>query len=264
MEDFNKVTKADMGLIPKLFSFTCPDEIPLQFAYGGKQIKGIPGEFRPKVSRRILDCNLVQTLITGEDEKGLEIRAEYLEYRDFPVTELVCYFTNNGKSNTEILSRIQIAGKLNGTKPVFTHGNGDTCNPEGYEFFSDMISQKITLSPSDGTSCNGAFPYMRLMFEEYGINIAIGWPARWEVSVSPEESGVVFAAGQQRLNTYLKPGETIRTPRINLMGFTGGESKGRNMWRRWYFKHILPRENGSPLSPNLCLHTWMIRQFDAA
>ncbi|MDF2685802.1 MAG: hypothetical protein K0S55_983, partial [Clostridia bacterium] len=103
-----------------------------------------------------------------------------------------------------------------------------------------------------------AFPYMKLIFEEYGINIAIGWSAQWEVSVAPSENGVNFTSGQQRTHTYLKPGETIRTPRVNLMGFTGGEIRGRNLWRRWYLKHILPRENGNPISPALCLHTWMI------
>jgi alpha-galactosidase len=52
----------------------------------------------------------------------------------------------------------------------------------------------------------------------------------------------------------LLPGETMRTPRVNLMGFLGDETRGANLWRRWYFKHIMPRANGSPIGPNLCLH----------
>lgn len=260
MKDVNKITKGDMALIPKLLPYSSPENIPLTFKCGDKVIKGIPEEFKPTVTRRLLDCNLVQITITGKDENGLTIQAEYLEYRDFPVTEWVAYITNKGVNNSSILSEIKIINnELIGTNPVLIHGNGDTCGADGYEFFTDNIrTNDVTLAPLDGTSCNGAFPYMRLMFEEYGINIAIGWPAQWEVSVKSSECGAKITAGQQRTYMYLKPGETIRTPRINFMGFTGSESRGRNIWRRWYFKHILPKENGNPIPSKLCLHTWMI------
>lgn len=66
----------------------------------------------------------------------------------------------------------------------------------------DIVSEKIKLAPADGTPCNGAFPYMRLLFKEYGVNIAIGWPAQWEACFAPFESeairGVSFYAKQQR------------------------------------------------------------------
>jgi alpha-galactosidase len=259
MKGINMITKADMEFISRLIPYTIPDEIPLTFHYSNKVIKGIPAEFNPKVYRRFLDSNVVQTVIVGEDTEGLELRAEYIEYRDFPVTEWVAYITNNSQKNTPVLSRIKIMdSELCGTNPVLIYSNGDTCRYDGYEVFTHKITEKITLSPTDGTPCNGAFPYMRLIFDEYSINIAIGWPAQWEVSVAPSENGVIYTAGQQRTNMYLKPGETIRTPGINLMAYTGGEDRGRNIWRRWYFKHILPKENGNPIPPKLCLHTYMI------
>jgi len=259
MKDVNQVTREDMALVSRLAPYRGPEEIPLSFVYGNRKIKGIPKEFNPRIDRRILDCNMVQVVVVGQDANGLEIRAEYIEYRDFPVTEWIVYMTNNGKANTPILSRIKVMDQeLQGTDPVLVHGNGDTCNPDGYEFFTDRVTEKLLLSPVDGTSCNGAFPYMRLLFDEYGINMAIGWPAQWETEIVPTSMGVHFTAGQQRTHMFLQPGETIRTPRITLMGFVGDESRGRNMWRRWYFKHILPRENGNLIPPKLCLHTWMI------
>ena len=261
--DHNSVTGSDMDLISKLFQYTTPGEIPLGFMLGERYIKGIPQEFDPQESRQIIDSNIFCTVITGRNAEGLELRAEYREYRDFPVTEWVAYITNRGDAVTPVLSDIRaVDGVLEGTEAVLVHGNGDTCRPDGYEFVRDIVSEKIKLAPADGTPCNGAFPYMRLLFKEYGVNIAIGWPAQWEACFAPFESeairGVSFYAKQQRTVMYLNPGETIRTPRITLMGFTGSESRARNLWRRWYFKHIIPKENGKSIPPKLCLHTWLI------
>ena len=50
------------------------------------------------------------------------------------------------------------------------------------------------------------------------------------------------------------PGETMRTPRLTMMAYAGDEAHGRNLYRHWYFAHVLPRENGKPLEPMLCLH----------
>ena len=136
MKDINMITKADMELISRLIPYTIPDEIPLTFHYGNKVIKGIPAEFNPKVYWRFLDSNVVQTVIVGEDTEGLELRAEYIEYRDFPVTEWVAYITNNSQKNTPVLSRIIIMdSELCGTNPVLIYSNGDTVATMDMKFY---------------------------------------------------------------------------------------------------------------------------------
>ncbi len=255
--DTNSVTKNDMKLTAKLFPYASAEEVPLSFKYGDTCIKGIPAEFSPKVRREIIDSTMVRTTVTGCNAEGLEIEAECTEYRDFPVTEWVAYFTNRGNANTQIISDIKITdGVFEGTEPVLMHGNGDTCNTEGYEYFYDKVNEEILLYPEGGNPCKEALPYMRLMFNEYSINMAIGWPGQWESKFSPIEGGVAFYAKQQRTHMYLQPGETIRTPKMTLMGYTGDENRGRNIWRRWYFKHVLPKENGEGIPPKMVLHTW--------
>ena len=105
--DMNKVTKTDMRLIEKLIPYTSPAEIPLSFQYGDRLVRGIPADFHPRVERRLVDTNMLQIVVTGQDEAGLEIRAEYLEYRDFPVTEWIVFLTNRGEKNTPILSKTE-------------------------------------------------------------------------------------------------------------------------------------------------------------
>ncbi len=259
--DRNKITKGDMSLVTKLFKYSTAEKIPFSFMYGERRINGIPGEFAPVVKRELIDSNMVRYTIAGKNPEGLEITAEYTEYLDFPVTEWIVYIANRGEKDTPILSDIKITeGTLEGTNPVLLHGNGDTVREDGYEYFYDNVDKELVIAPDGGLACLEALPYMRLMFKEYGINIAVGWPAQWEVGMKPSENGkgVDFYAKQQRANMVLKPGEKIRTPRMTFMGYEGDETRGRNVWRRWYFKHIIPKENGQPLPPKMILHTWKI------
>ncbi|GGD93533.1 alpha-galactosidase [Paenibacillus nasutitermitis] len=252
------MTKSDMQLVQSIFPFTETQRIPISFEYDGKSYKGIPSSFRPKVTRRLISANIQQVIVTGSHEDGLEIRAEHLRYLDFPVTEWVAFVTNNSEQRSKIVSKLRIIDdEIAGSKPRFTYSNGDNMNTSGYEVFELPVgNEAIALSPHDGTSCCGASPYMKLLFEDYGVLIGIGWPGKWSSAVQGSTEGVRLSIGQDRMHMALNSGETIRTPRVNFLGFEGGDDHGRNLWRRWYFKHILPKEHGDPIPPKLCLHDW--------
>ena len=253
----SNANRKDMELINRLFRFTSPEELPLAFTYEGKRIHGIPAEFAPTVERRMVDGNIVQVIVRGENEKGLRIRVEYAEYRDYPVTEYLAFFENCGAEDTGLIEDVRIIeGVIPCGEAAFIYGNGDTLRDDGYEWFFSDLKEKKTLMPADGTSCNGAFPYMRLQGGEYGVNIAIGWPAMWQAEFEKTEDGVYLSVGQKRCSMILYPGEVMRTPRITLMGYVGDEIRGANMWRRWYLTHILPRENGKPIPPKCCMHVF--------
>lgn len=259
MNSSYRITAADMALLPRILKFTTPDRVPLRFNLGNRVICGIPDEFHPTVTHRIVDCNMVQYRIEGQNDDGLLISAEYLEYRDFPVTEWVVTLTNRGKTDTPLLSDLRLGGEIPCAHPVLEHGNGDTCTPDGYHFFKTPVDREIRLTPNDGTSCNGAFPYMTLHTDDCEIRAAIGWPTKWAAEIAPCENGITYLCGQDRCHTVLHPGESFRTPRLNLMAYTNEDApfRGINLWRAWYLKHILPRENGQPIGSKLCLHNFM-------
>ena len=258
MVSFHSISRADMALIPSILKFTSPDNIPLEFRLGDRTVRGIPQDFSPKTSYRLTTCNTLEYVIDGTNADGLNIRAEYIEYRDFPVTEWVVYITNNGEKDTPVISNVRLGGKIYCPSPVLEYGNGDTLAPDGYHFFKNDLTSNFSLSPTTGTSCQGAFPYMTLHGEDREIRLAIGWPTKWSLDIYAEGDNVIFSCGQARCNTVLHVGETYRTPRLNLMAYTsdGNIYRGINIWRSWYFKHILPRENGQPIPPKLCLHNF--------
>lgn len=256
-----KSTKADMSLLPALHPFTTPAAIPVTYTLGGRRFCGFPEEFHPTVSHRRIDARLEETTVTAHTPEGLELKAVCQVYLDYPVVDWVMYVTNRGTENSPILSDWRIVTEYAGESPRLAHSNGDTCNQEGYTWWTDPLPEGTvrTVKPDgDGTSCKGAFPYMRLCFNGWGVNVAVGWTGTWQVDVRCTDGRVSLSAGQAAFASYLKPGETVRTPRMTYEGYTGGETRAANLWRSFYFDHILPRRDGNPLPPQLVLHTWMI------
>lgn len=265
--------RKDIALLPGIHPYTTPEAIPVTYTLGEETYHGFPSAFSPQVIRRRVDANVSEAVITATTPQGLTLRAECTEFSDFPVVEWVMYITNNGSENSPIISNWSLDLTIPCTAPVLYHGNGDTCTPDGYEWWREPVTEEGILKRpcGDGTPCNGAFPYMRLLGQQQGVNIAVGWSGTWRLTARAETAGdqelVHLTVGQECFRSYLKPGETVRTPRLTLQIFDGGEDlpsgmtpddRGRNLWRSFYFQHILPRENGRPLPPKLVLHTWMI------
>lgn len=252
------VTKQDMRMMEKIFKYTSPEKLPISFTYNGKKYEGIIAEWNPSVERQLADSTVTAFVIRAMVDEILEVKVEVKEYRDYPVTEFAAFFTNMGDRDTGIVSDIRIAeGVIEGGNPVFVHSNGDTCPPwlDCYEWRRESLvfgEAPISIYPIDGTSCKGAFPYMRLMFDGFGVNIAVGWTGKWVASAERTARGAAVSFGQKRCHFVIRPGETMRTPRVNLQVFSGDETRGMQMWRRWYFDHILPREDGRPLPPKHC------------
>ena len=238
-----------------ILKYTSPETVPVSFKLGRRKICGIPAEFSPKVSREFVDSNIMKITVEGRNRSGLAIRADYTEYRDFPVTEWRVTLTNNGKKDTPIISELRVGGEIACGKSVLKYGNGDTCRHDGYSFFEKEVNETVSLTPFSGTSCQGAFPYMTLRGEGVEVRAAIGFPSKWIAEIAPTEKGVAFLCGQERCHTRLSAGESFASPRLTLMAYgAGSEYRGINIWRRFYFAHILPKNNGASMPPKLCLH----------
>ncbi|MBQ8577761.1 MAG: alpha-galactosidase [Clostridia bacterium] len=254
----NHTTKADMAHQTAIFPFQNPESVPLSYVIDGTEYKGIPKFFRPTVKRTALDANLVQYTVEGRHMSGLLVCAECIQHRDFAVTDWIAYFVNDTDKPSPIVSDIRISGEIKGTSAILEHNNGDNCNESGYTITETALGAgaSVTLAPVGGTPCCDAGPYMRLSFDGWGVNLAIGFTAGWTAMFSGTDEGVALAIGQCRCHMTVLPGETIRTPRVTMQAYTGDNVRGRNAWRQFYFAHILPRENGRPIPPKLCLHVF--------
>ena len=242
-------------IAPYIEKFASPENLPISFYVNDRKVYGIPERFNPTVSEEKTGNITNITYVGNCPNCGLEIKSVVTKYDDFPVYEIVTYFTNKSDKNSPQLRQIQgFDGQFNGSEPYLYTNSGDYFSAHGYEVKEEYyVNQMWTrITPQTGRPCDQAFPYFKIQFEGHGLNIAIGWPAQWAADFSANLSGVALKAGQDITDLYLEPGEMIRTPKVTIMACEGNVNKGTNMWREWYFKYILPRIDGEPLKPMLC------------
>ncbi|MBP5293772.1 MAG: alpha-galactosidase [Clostridia bacterium] len=260
------VLPSDLTLASRLFAFEKnPSEIPLSFYYGDREVHGIPDDFHPSIVRKTLSSDLFAYTVTGINEDGLEICAEQLVYKTFPVYEWVVRLTQRGPKPSPVIDNLKVFNRIlrpGCGKPgecLLYHGNGDDSSENGYEWWTDRIEDSIFLAPWGGTSCLGAFPYFRLFYPDAMLNIAVGWTGGWKADFNAGENGLLFSVGQLRSHYRILPGESMRSPRVTFMVASDrNDARLRNMWRRWYLRYILPRErDGKPLGPKCAMHVFM-------
>ena len=232
-----------------------PTDLPISFVFDGRAISGIPKGWRPTSNRRRIDANICETVFEGNDPAtGLNVRVECTEYRDYPVVEWVAWFANRGHETTPVIRDILAMDvTFEGASPAVYHCNGDFYSEEGYTPLETPLHSGETLgfAPNGGRPCDGAFPYYRILFEGCGLSMAVGWPGQWAAGFEGLADGVHVRAGQEKTNLRLEPGESIRTPRMTVLSWTGDGSRAVNLWRRWYLAHVLPRPDGQPMKPLL-------------
>ncbi|HEY3288977.1 MAG TPA: alpha-galactosidase [Anaerolineae bacterium] len=243
--------------------------LPISFDLAGQSQHGLPAAWHPTKSVHRVDANITETVFDATDSQtGLRIRVECTAYRDYPVVEWVAMLSNTGQAPTPLVSNIRIMDtSLDGSSPSVVHCNGDYYSIDGYTPQVQALKpdESLSFAPNGGRSCDGAFPYYRVLFEGWGLSLAIGWPAQWAVEFSSSPKGLAIRAGQQKTHMKLLPGESIRTPRMTLLFWSGDGSRAVNLWRRWYLAHILPRPNGQPMQPHLaCAATDEGEEFTAA
>ncbi len=254
----NRPGKRDFDLLREFTdNFCTPKQLPVSFFYGEEKICGIPWESRTTWKR--IDSNLTFTTIQGTDPATqLEILAVCEQYADFPILEWTVYVTNRGMKNTPpVRELLGIDTAFAMQAPLLQYGNGDAVGNDSFSFFDRPLTEEpFEMQPSQGRCCDGAFPYMRILspHSKTGLVLSIGWPGQWKARLSGKKGRAVVQAGQAETDFYLRPGETVRTPRITLMAFAGDERRAANLWRRWYMAHVIPKNNGSVTKPMLIIH----------
>lgn len=237
--------------------FQSASSLPFSFVMGENRICGIPQAFSPRTRKWAVNANLVAMLFEGVDPAtGLRVQLEVQAYRDYPVYEWTLWLENTGNVDTPVISDVMGGDfTLRAGSPVLHHGTGDNCTKENYQTIAVPLSPGAvtSLAPSGGRSCNGSFPYLRVLFDGGGLNIAIGWPGQWKADVRGTADGFSLQAGQQHFRTRLRPGERVRGPRMCVMAFEGDATRAANLWRRWYFDHVMPRQRGAMIGPKFVL-----------
>jgi alpha-galactosidase len=100
-------------------------------------------------------------------------------------------------------------------------------------------------------------PFFNLQTGGDGLIIGIGWNGQWFAEIGHDGNGhCQLSAGMEHLHTKLLPGETIRSPLMLVMYWSGEMMHGQNLFRQLVLKHFHPQKDGQPLSMPVCNGTW--------
>ena len=254
-------------------------DVGFSFLYGGKSSKELLQTWNLKQKRLPEKDGIVHHRITRTDPKtGLAVICEIKEYTQFPVVEWGIRFKNTSKRKTPILEQIHSLDLKSdiGKHPYLNYWTGDSYSPDGYEPFRVSLAhgEEFRFAPRGGRPTDCAWPYFNVEGTDTnrGLIVVVGWSGQWTSSFrglsnrdNLDNYDIHIAAGQEQTHFRLLPGEEARTPLSILMFYHGDRARSRNLWRRWYLTHNLPRPGGQPMKPHLaCWATDEGEEFTAA
>jgi len=229
--------------------------VPFSFVYGGQR----SAQLLPSWTKRIVDEQLdparMQHTLSWTDKKtGLEVTCVTVEFADFPVVEWTVFFKNTQTANTPILENIEaIDAQFPADSPGVPHLhyiNGDGEMHGALQFApQDRVldpSAEARFASLNGRPTDPCFPYYNLDWNGKGVIVVLGWPGQWSSSFKTDAQGNVHVSGGQELtHLTLHPSEEIRSPRMAMLFWKGGNwIDSQNIWRRWMRAHNMPRPGG--------------------
>jgi alpha-galactosidase len=226
---------------------------PFSFVYHGASSETFLSSWKREVHSDDLADRVACQIQWQDAQTGLKVTALAAEFKDFPAVEWLLRFENCGAMDTPILEDIQALDVSLNTPPernlTLDQINGDDASERSFVPSERKLAsgQSVALAPVGGRSSNGTFPMFNLQEGARGFFTAIGWTGQWAASVQRGEAGATrLRAGMELTHLLLHPGESIRSPRILLLAWSGDRSDAHNQFRRLLLAHYLPKVDGQP------------------
>lgn len=230
-----------------------PETIPFSFVYGGKEYSGFSSEYFILQEKKTDTAgDKESTRFVFSFAKQLKVTLLLTHYFSHGATEWTVWFENTSSENSDVLENIKTELVFEGANPVLKGILGDHGNLYA-PYRKDLLEAPVEFSSDSGRATHGNFPYFNLEYGDGGAMLAIGWAGTWKASFSSDgEKTTYTASAVNGMQTYLKPGEKIRTALFVCAPYTvRDEDYATNFWRDWYIKHNMPKADatGADMEP---------------
>ena len=248
---------APLGLSPK-------PALPFSFQYGGQDSREFLATWEKSWGAIVHAKKTIDKTVSYRDPKtGLVVDCVLTINRKLPVVEWVLKLRNESDQATPLIENVlplDLSFERNG-EGEFTlhHSNGSPHSLVRMSDETDYAPRETILGPESskelgsliGLPASNDLPFFNLEWNGKGAIFAIGWPGQWNASFTRDgQRTLVLEAGQQDTAFFLKPGEQVRTPRIAMLLWQGGDwLRAQNLWRRWMIESNLPRTSDGELPP---------------
>lgn len=253
------------------------EEPPFSFRYAGQSSSIVLKTWGRTVHVTRLDARRTAYFLTWTDARThLVVRCNLVEYHDFPTVEWTVFFKNVGATRSSPVSSVLAIDTQFAESPttniVLHTFDGSTASQTDYQPYARTLpaNQRRILWCQGGRPTNGTLPYFNIDWGGSGVIAAVAWPGQWTAQIArdnhanvhvqagmtsndPSVEPVIEIGEAQLTNTWLNPGEEIRTPLIVLQFWQAPDwIDAQNVWRRWMIAHNMPRlpsDTPPPISP---------------
>lgn len=227
---------------------------PFSFVYDGKTSDRFITGWRYASRTLSVTAEKEVYLFTYTDPRsGLAVKCEVTAFKDFPAVEWVLHFENTSGNGTPLIEEAKAVDLSFDTAPgdlILHHSRGSDARRDDFEPLDRTVAEgeQVHLSPAGGRSSDGsALPFFNIETAGTGgVVVAVGWTGKWYAGVSrPSARALHLTAGMERMQLSLHAGESIRTPRICLLFWSGADRMaGHNQFRRFVLAHHSRQING--------------------
>ena len=214
-----------------------------------------------KTDKTDSDTKTDWTLTYTKADSPITVTVYATLYKEYAIIEWTIWLTNTGNENTGQITELTALKDTFGEKfasnefrlTVFegSHESNDSFRAQS------MVLEEGKSKSTSGTSGKSSVtwaPYMNLQWAnedaqwgKEGVFISNGWSGQWATKVENTGAGIAVTAKQERLDTFLAPGESIRSPLITMLFWEKDFMRSQNLWRRWVYNVAMPQPNGEPI-----------------
>ena len=251
------LTEGKMSIARKEFEHMVknPADFPVNFVYDGVYYSGFsPFKFKEVSKVRTEEDGKISVMLLLKKDDTLNVLVNTVYYEGYEAWDYTVHFQNPSASqNSGVIEKVNaIDIAVEGTNPVLKGILGDHGNQYApYEY--DLLKRDVNFTSTLGRATHNYFPYFNLENDNGGVLFAIGWGGTWQADFNYNEnngSTRFVGTGTVGLQTYLKPGESIRTPLIAAVRYyERDEDKAMNLWRDWVIDCNLPSDTAESEGP---------------
>jgi alpha-galactosidase len=201
----------------------------------------------------------LRTVTYHDPVTQLEVSREITVFPGKNAIEWVLRLRNTGSHDSPMLKNIlpldldiPVAA---GGAVTFHHVHGSSSGVMDYVPVDKDLSPGTTVQLAHYIMENGLhkgsyIPFFNLQWPEGGVVGAIGWTGQWMVSAGRSTGSVALKSGQQLTHLRLHAGESIRTPSILLIQWSGRDRlAGQNALRQLLLSYYAARVDGKLVMP---------------
>jgi alpha-galactosidase len=232
------------------FSFICDDKPSQEFLASWQKSETV---------HQLSGGRILRTILYRDPATHLEVSREITVFPGKRAIEWVLRLRNIGPNDSPMLENIlpldiELPVPASGAV-IFHHAHGSSKGPPDYAPVDADLSPGTTVQldhyiMGNGLHQDGYMPFFNLQWSGGGMVGAIGWTGQWMVIAGRSAGSVSLKSGQEMTHLRLHPGESIRTPSILLIQWSGSDRRsGQNALRQILLSYYAARVDGELVIP---------------